>query len=133
VVHVASQLVRQSPTEASWLSMVDIGVSLLVTSGAVALFLKTRAMQPDGQPLLSGDGDTRWQSLWRGIGGLILCLVGTLLIIVLVRLLGYDSAQVSRPLDITTAVAYPFFGLIVLMGLIRKGSAQRADMATSRR
>ena len=130
-MHAAAELLRASPNEASWLSLVGVGVSVLVTAAAVALFLKARAMRSDDLPFLTGDHASRRRSIWLGIAATILCLVGTTLMIVLVRLLGISSAQISPFLDIATAVTFPLLGSIALIGLLRKTPARRADKATS--
>lgn len=131
-LHVASELLEMSPTGSSGLSMLGMGVSALVSAAALGLFLRTRGTQADGRPFLSSEPQSRRRSIWLSVGGLILCLIPMLLILVVARLLGIGSVRFSQSLDFVAAVSYPILGSVALIGLLRSASAARAEKATSR-
>jgi hypothetical protein len=126
-LHATGVLLETSPSDLSWLSIVGVGVSALVGAAALGLFVWTWGTQADGVSFSIGNRESRTRSIWWGIGCLILCLLGTSVLLVLARSMGIGSAQLGQFIDMAAAVYFPVGGSIALLGLLRNAPARRVD------
>jgi hypothetical protein len=132
-LHATGVLVEVSPGELSWLSMAGVGISALIAVGAIALFVRILARPSDGLPFLDGSRESRTWAIWRGIGGVVLCLIATFLAILLMRLTGLSSSRLDQYIDIVSAVVYPLGGAIAFFGLLGSARPQGVEEAAPRR